>query len=92
MNTRTVTIAVGVLDAVAWAAATLAFFRSGSDQATIGFDIVAGWLVTILFAVTGVPALILAYAGRARRTALTLALAFPAAFVLLFIAAVIAFA
>jgi hypothetical protein len=92
MNKRTATLVVGVLDTAAWAAAALAFFRSGSDPATIGFDLAAGWLVTLLFVLTGVPALVLAMLRRAPTTALALALAFPAAFVLLLVAAVIAFA
>ncbi|HEV8552284.1 MAG TPA: hypothetical protein VGR65_02710 [Casimicrobiaceae bacterium] len=65
---------------------------SGSDAATKGLDEGAGLIVTALFFVTGAPALALAVLCRAPKTALTLALAFPAAFAVLFVAAVIAFA
>ena len=66
-------------------------FLSASDPATKGLDSAFGWVATGLFAITGVPGLVLAGLGRAPRTALTLALAFPAGFILLFSAATIAF-
>jgi hypothetical protein len=91
MTVRTVTIVIGLLDALGTAAAAVAYFDSGSDPATIGFDAAAGVIVTGLFLVTGLPALIMSCSGRAPRAALTLALAFPAVFVVLFIAAVIYF-
>ncbi|MGA6929977.1 MAG: hypothetical protein WA699_02750 [Pseudolabrys sp.] len=47
--------------------------------------------LTALVLVTGAPALVLALKNRAPRTALTLALAFPATFAVLFIALVVAF-
>jgi hypothetical protein len=92
MNVRAATIAIGILDALGWAAAAWSCFNSYSDKATIGFDFAAGVIVTGLFLVTGVPSLILSCLGRAKRAALALGLAFPAVFVVLFIAAVIAFA
>lgn len=67
-------------------------FISGSDLATKGLDLVADWIVTVLFLLTGAPALALALIGRWPKAALTLALAFPAAFVVVFVAAVIVFA
>ena len=91
MSIRAANIAIGILDCLGWAAAALAMFNSGSDPATKGFDIAAGWVVTLLLLATGVPALIFAYLGRAPRTALTLALAFPAVFLVLFVAVAIAF-
>jgi hypothetical protein len=91
MNIRTATIVVGLLDAVGWAAAAVAYFDSGSDPASIGFDHAAGAIVTGLFAVTGIPAFILVFMARAPRIALALALAFPAVFAGLFITAVIIF-
>jgi hypothetical protein len=91
MNVRVATIVIGILDALGWAAAAWAYFDSNSDHATIGFDNAAGVIVTGLFVVTAVPALILAGLRRAPRTALALALAFPAVFVLMFAAAVIVF-
>jgi len=92
MIIRIATIVIGLLDAAAWIVLAFMTFLSGSDPATKGLDIGAGLVVTVLFLVTGVPGLVLASIGRAPRTALTLALAFPAVFVLLFVAVVIAFA
>jgi hypothetical protein len=89
MNLRPATIVIGCLDALGCAVAT---YNSGSDHATIGFDYAAGAIVTGLFAVTGLPALVIAFLRRAPKTALALALAFPAVFVVLFVAAVIVFA
>jgi hypothetical protein len=92
MNLRPATIVIGLLDALGCAVIAVATYNSGSDPATIGFDYAAGVIVTGLFAVTGLPALVLAFLRRAPKTALTLALAFPAVFVVLFVAAVIVFA
>ena len=91
MNIRIATIVIGLLDAAGCVAVAVGTFNSGSDPATIGFDYAAGVIVTGLFLVSGLPALVMAYLRRAPRTALALALAFPAIFVLLFIAAVIIF-
>jgi hypothetical protein len=88
---RLATILIGVIDTAAWI--VLAFLTlTGSDPATKGLDAAASAVVTALFLVTGLPALILAVVGRAPKTALTLALAFPAIFVVLFVAVVIVFA
>ena len=92
MNRRTATIIVCLVDAAVWAVVAFASFTSQSDAATKGLDQVAGLIVTVLFILTGAPALALALLGRAPITALTLALVFPAAFAAAFIAAVIAFA
>jgi len=92
MNRRTATIVVCVIDAAVWAVVAFAAFFSGSDPATKGLDEVAGWVVTALFLISAVPASILVYLRRAPTTALILALAFPAAFALAFVAAVVAFA
>lgn len=91
MNIRTVTLTAALLDSAAWLLAVFATFFSGSDAATKGLDNGAGIAVTLLFLVTAVPSLFLLYRKRAPRAALTFALAFPAAFVLLFLAVVIAF-
>jgi hypothetical protein len=91
MNLRTATIIAGLVDAAVWAFVAFAAFTSGSDAATRGLDEGAGLVVTALFLVTGAPALALGLSGRAPRTALTLALAFPAAFAALFVAALVAF-
>jgi hypothetical protein len=66
-------------------------FFSQSDLATKGLDMVAGMLVTAVFLLTGLPALLLAWRGAKLRLAIALALAFPAVFVLLFVGVVIAF-
>jgi len=92
MKLRNATLIVCIVDAVVWIFVAFATFMSGSDAATKGLDEGAGLIVTALFLVTGAPALALVLLGRAPRTALTLALAFPAAFAVLFVAAVIAFA
>ena len=91
MTLRFATIIVSVIDFVAWIFIASATFLSGSDQATKGLDNVAGKAVTALILVTGVPALVLALNARAPKTALTLAVAFPAIFAVLFIALVVAF-
>ena len=91
MSARTATIVIGVVDAAVWALCAVAAITSTSDHATIGLDQAAGWAVTILFLVTGAPGLALGLMRRARRTALALVLAFPAAFVVLFAAAVVVF-
>jgi hypothetical protein len=92
MKLRNATIIVCLVDAAVWVFVAFATFISGSDAATKGLDEGAGLIVTALFLVTGAPALALVLLGRAPKTALTLALAFPAAFAVLFVAAVIAFA
>lgn len=88
---RIATIAVGVLDALICAIVAAAAINSGSDQATIGFDYAAGEIVAALFVITGLPALVLAACRRPPRTALALALAFPAVGGVLLVAAVIVF-
>ena len=84
MSARAAALIVGALDAAAWALVAIATVLSGSDAATKGLDNVAGLAVTALFAVTGLPALILAWRGRWPRVALWLSLAFPLAFVAAF--------
>jgi hypothetical protein len=92
MKLRTATLIVALVDAAGWAFVAFATFMSGSDAATKGLDVGAGYAVTALFLVTGAPALALAWLDRAPATALAFALAFPAALAALFVAAVIAFA
>jgi hypothetical protein len=91
MRARTAAISIGILDCLAAAALAAAFLNSGSDPPTKGFDIAAGWVTIILLVLTAVPALVFSFMRRAPRTALAFALGFPAGFVLLFIAAAIAF-
>ena len=90
MNRRNVTLVVGAVDAIVWAAIAVAALMSRSDPATKGLDEAAGWAVTALFLVTGMPALVLAWRRRAPATALILAFAFPAVFAALFIAVLMA--
>jgi hypothetical protein len=89
---RTLTLVIAALDCLAAIGVAAALFFSGSDPATKGLDVAAGWLITLLLLFTGVPALILALRKRAPRTALALSLCFPVGFIMFYIAAVIAFA
>jgi hypothetical protein len=92
MTVRIGTIIVSVLDAAVWAVLAFSMFMSGSDPATKGLDEAAGVIVTALLLITAAPALALILFGRAPKTALTLALAFPAALAALFVTAMVAFA
>ena len=47
---------VCILDVVGWLLGATAYFVSQSDQATAGFDEAAGMIITVLFAITVVPA------------------------------------
>lgn len=87
---RRVTFAICALDFILWGAIAMATFLSGADAATAGLDRAAGIAVTILFALTALPAFLLALARRTPNLALGFALGFPAAFALLFGAAVLA--
>ena len=89
---RDTTYIMCVLDAVGWAFASIAYFASGSDPSTKGFDRAADVIVTTLFVITAIPACVLTLMNRAPKTALTLAVAFPSAFAVLFLMAEIAFA
>ena len=81
-----------LLNVGAWILVAFATFMSGSDQATKGLDEAAGYIVTGLFLVTDTPALALSFFGCAPKAAFILALAFPAGFLILFVAAIAAFA
>jgi hypothetical protein len=81
---------IGAFDGAAWLVLAIIYFWPGSDPATKGLDRAAAWATTILFVVTGAPALVLAVRGRAPRLALTLALAFPIVSLALLIVAVYA--
>jgi hypothetical protein len=91
MSARVAATVIGILDCLAAAVLAVAFLNSGSDPATKGFDIAAGWITIILLVLTAVPALVLSFVRRAPRIALAFALGFPASFALLFIAVAIAF-
>ena len=83
MKRRAALIVCGV-DLIVWALLAIIFFLSGSDPAVRDLDVAAGIAVTILFALTAIPAFLLAWSGRAEVLAIGFALAFPMAFVLLF--------
>ena len=73
------------VDLALWVLILAALLLSGSDPATAGLDTAAAAAVTILFALTALPAFLLARARRALNLSLGLALAFPGAFTLLLI-------
>ena len=89
---RLATFVLCALDTILWLAVVGATFLSQSEPATAALDSAEGTAASFLYAATTLPALALALAGRARRSALALAIAFPAVFAALFVAAVIAFA
>jgi len=92
MMLRAVALFIGALDALVWLLVSAGTFWSSSDPATIGLDKFAGIVVTVLFFLTTVPALALAWRGYKLKLALVLSLAFPSAFAVLFVVAIIAFA
>jgi hypothetical protein len=92
MRARRWAIGIGGSDCLAGAAIASVLLLSSSDPATKGLDSVAGGFVALLLLVTGVPALALAWTGRAPKTSLAFALAFPVCFILIFIGVVIAYA
>ena len=89
---RLATFVLCGLDTILWLAVVGATFLSQSEPATAGFNSAEGMTASFLYAATTLPALGLAVAGRARRSALALAVVFPAVFAALFAAAVIIFA
>ena len=77
---------IAVLDAMGWGLAAFNLLITDFDPATRGLDQLGGYAITILFVLTGLPALVLALLKRAPRLSLGLALAFPAAFLVLVVA------
>jgi hypothetical protein len=80
VHLRSAAAIIAALDAALWLYLAYGFFLSGGEPATAGLDRAGGGVVTVLFCLTGVPALLLAWRGRAPRAALLLALAFPTVF------------
>ncbi len=76
---------IAVLDAIGWGLAAFNLLITDGDPATRGLDQLGGFSISILFVLTGLPALVLAGLNRAPRAALALALAFPVAFVVLLV-------
>lgn len=83
MTIRLTAIIIAVLDAIAWILAASNVVIADGDPATRGLDQLGGYSITILFVLTGLPALLLAFTNRAPRAALGLALAFPMTFMVL---------
>ena len=73
---RIATIVLSILDAALWIVCAYLLFLS-EDAVALGLD-VGGWIATGLFVVTAVPAFLLALKSLWPKTALLLALAFPA--------------
>ena len=92
MRLRMAALIVAALDTVGWTLVAVNTFLSQSDPATKGLDQAAGYAVTLLLVLIVAPALIFAWRQRSTRLSLTLVLAFPAVFALLFVAVVIAWA
>jgi hypothetical protein len=90
-STRVAAGIIGLFDAVAWLLIVGYYAWSDSDPATAGFDKAAALTTTVLFALTGAPAMGLAIRDRALHIAILLALAFPTILVLLLLAVIFAF-
>ena len=75
---RIATLIIALLDTAVFLFGVSITFFSGSDAATKGLDNAAGWGMLAFYAFTAGAALVLLWRGRAPRTALALALAFPA--------------
>lgn len=86
---RRITFILCGIDLLVWAVIAYSLFFSGADPATAGLNTAFGIGVTILFALTAVPAALLA--RRAPNLAMATALAFPGAFLLLFLALILTF-
>ena len=89
---RAITIACCVLGGIVTALVAVATLGRIAEPATHSLDLAAAYAVLGLFLLTTVPAAWLSWRRRLPTLALILSLGFPAVFVLLFIAAVIAFA
>lgn len=86
MTIRLTAMIIAVLDAVGFGLAAFNLLITDGDPATQGLDQLGGIGITILFVLTGLPALLLAITSRAPRMALGLALAFPAVVLALLVA------
>ncbi len=89
---RAVTIISCGLGAIVTAIVAVSTLGRIAEPATRSFDVIAAYAVLALFALTTAPAAWLIWRRRSPRLALMLSLGFPVALVLLFIAAIIAFA
>ena len=80
---KPLTLILCAADLAIWAVIAVYALTSRSDPATRGLDLAAFGVVTALLLATALPAFLMARAGRSPTLALTLALAFPAAFLVL---------
>lgn len=83
MTLRLTAIVIAALDAIGWGLAAFNLLIGEGDPGTRGLDRFAGHSITILFLLSGLPALMLAGMNRAPRLALGFALAFPLTFLVL---------
>lgn len=81
---RRATLILAVVDFAIWALLAVYLVLSRTDPATRGLDLAAAGAVTVLLLLTALPAVLLVRAGGSLNTALALAIAFPAAFLLIF--------
>ena len=87
---RVFALILGALDVASWICLVLYTLFTPASPATQALGIAFGWVITLLYAATGLPGLALASLDRAPRIALALALAFPVGFMLLYGALTIA--
>jgi hypothetical protein len=87
---RAFALIVGVLDVVSWICLVLYALFLADNAVAQSLGIALGWVITLLYAVTGLPGLALAASGRAPRLALALEIAFPVLFMVLYGALAIA--
>ncbi|QCI65938.1 hypothetical protein [Phreatobacter stygius] len=74
MRLRGVVLAIGGAEALLWLLVAANGLLSRSDPATRGLDTAAALIATGIFAVSGLPALVLAFKNRGLRFAFVLAL------------------
>jgi Kef-type K+ transport system membrane component KefB len=79
---RRATLILCAADLAVWALIAVYVLTSRSDPATRGLDLAALGAVTALLMATALPAFLMTRVERSPKFSLTLALAFPAAFVL----------
>jgi hypothetical protein len=88
---RTLTIVFCAFDTLVAGVAAVSTLGRIAEPATHSFDLAAGYAILALFLLTTAPAIWLSWRRRSPRLALSLSLGFPVVFVLLFVAAIIAF-
>jgi hypothetical protein len=83
---------IGFLDVACWLClCAMSLLAPAPDPTVQGFGFASAWWITALYLVFGLPGLGLAWFSRAPRSALGLVLAFPAAFIVVYVALTIAF-